>query len=164
MELITISLIGIICFLSYKIYKKEEKIKLLTDKVNEIPDLIAEESKKASRESLKRSKAVLKGQAAEQIAPYLKDFPFYPGDCRFLGSPIDLIAFVGNTKKNVEKVVFIEIKTGESRLSLRQRQIKEAIQEGQVEWLEYRIPDPEPVNKLTHEILVDKIYEMEDEV
>lgn len=143
MELITFILVGAIGFLSYIIYKKDKKIKDLKSTVDDIPSLIAEESKKASRESLKRSKAVLKGQAAEQIAPYLTDFPYYPGDCRFLGSPIDLIAFVGNTKSNVEKVVFIEIKTGSSSLSKRQRQIKEAIEEGRVEWLEYRIPDPE---------------------
>ena len=38
---------------------------------------------------IKTSRAVLGGQFSEQLAPFLPDFPYPPGECRFLGKPID---------------------------------------------------------------------------
>lgn len=97
-----------------------------------------------SAKSLKRSKEVLRGQSYEQITPYLEEFKYYPGDCHFLGKPIDLVVFDGAVRDDIQKIVLVEIKTGKSRLSKRQKQIKEVVERGDVEFLEYRIPT-EPI-------------------
>lgn len=61
----------------------------------------------------------------------------------FLGSPIDYIIFdwdkdVENNKQN-GKVVFLDVKSGNSRLSTKQRRIRDLIQEGNVEWREIKL-------------------------
>jgi predicted Holliday junction resolvase-like endonuclease len=121
---------------------------------NEQLKLARKEEKDKAAKSLKRSKEVLTGLAAEQIAPHLESFPFYPGDCRPMGSPIDFVAFPGSVKEDVEKVVLIEVKTGKSRLSKKQKQIKKVVEDGKVEFLEFRIPT-DPIKLRHHEELVD---------
>jgi len=112
----------------------------LKDKEAAVTKIMREKSAK----TLKRSKEVLRGQSYEQITPYLEEFPYYPGDCRFLGSPIDIVVFDGAVRDDIQKVVLVEIKTGKSRLNKRQKQIKAAVERGDVEWLEYRVPT-EPI-------------------
>ncbi len=78
------------------------------------------------------------GQVAEQLAPFLPDFPCNPGDVSFLGKPVDFIAFSGLAENDeIKEVVFIEVKTGQSRLNGHERQLKEAIQKGRVRYVEY---------------------------
>jgi predicted Holliday junction resolvase-like endonuclease len=58
-------------------------------------------------DAVQRSVAVTKGK--EHIVPYLPGFDLDPKDVRFLGTPIDLIAFDGlNASKEIE-IVFIEV-------------------------------------------------------
>lgn len=91
-------------------------------------------------DAVKRSRAVLGGQLTEQLAPYLPDFPWRPTEVRFLGKPIDFLVFRGLDDKAVEEVVFVEVKTGESRLSPVERSLRDAIQAGRVSWAEWRGP------------------------
>lgn len=94
-------------------------------------------------DAVKRSKAVLSGQMAEQVAPFLPDFPCNPADVRFVGKPVDFIAFPGAAEdKPVREVVLIEVKTGGSKLSEREKQIKDAVEHGRVRYVEYYF-DPE---------------------
>ena len=51
--------------------------------------------KSGRNDAIKRSRAVLSGQMIEQVAPYLPQFPCNPADARFVGKPIDFIAFPG---------------------------------------------------------------------
>lgn len=98
--------------------------------------------KDARKDAVKKSRAVLGGQAGEQIAPYLPAFPCDAGDARFLGKPVDFVAFPGSAKGEIIKeVLFIEVKSGQSKLSERERQIKTAVQNGRVRYVEYRIPE-----------------------
>ena len=93
-------------------------------------------------DAIKRSKAVLNGQMVEQIAPFLPNFPCNPADVRFVGKPIDFVAFPGASEnKEIKEVVFIEVKTGNSVLSPREKEIKEAIQQGRVRYVEYRFDE-----------------------
>ena len=68
------------------------------------------------KETLKKSRAVIRGQATEHLAPFiLKDTN--PKDYRFLGNPIDYIHFEGlsniidRTSDEITSVNFIDIKT-----------------------------------------------------
>ena len=90
-------------------------------------------------DAIKRSRSVIGGQLAEQIAPFLPGFPCNPGDARFIGKPVDFIAFPGMTEDNeVHEVLLIEVKTGKSALSGREREVKRAVAEGRVRYVEYR--------------------------
>jgi len=91
-------------------------------------------------DAVKRSRAVIGGQVLEQVAPYLPDFPCHPQDVRFLGKPVDFVAFSGSNENDIDEIVFIEVKSGDSALSAAERSIRQAIIDGRVRWVEYRIP------------------------
>lgn len=98
--------------------------------------------KEGRLDAIKRSKAVINGQMVEQIAPFLPNFPCNPADVRFVGKPIDFVAFPGASENNeIKEVVFIEVKTGNSVLSPREKEIKDAIQQGRVRYVEYRFDE-----------------------
>ena len=86
-----------------------------------------------------RSQAITAGKIHEQLLPYFPDFPYNPKDVRFLGSPTDLIVFDGLAEGEVKRVIFLEVKTGGSCLTARERSLRDAIQAGEVEWLEVRV-------------------------
>lgn len=99
-----------------------------------------QEIKKVREDALKRSRAVLGGQAGEQLAPFLPHFPCNPADARFIGKPVDFIAFPGATEgKALEEILLIEVKSGDSQLSTRERQIRDAVKDGRVRYIQYRI-------------------------
>ena len=89
---------------------------------------------------LKQSRAVLGGLVSEQIAPLLPDFPFDPGDCRFIGKPVDFIVFKGMNEQNISEVIFLEVKSGSSRtLNQQEKRLREAIKAGRVSWAQFNI-------------------------
>lgn len=97
-------------------------------------DIIKEERKKA----VDKSRSVIKGKVSEELIPFEKDFSYNPSEMKFLGYPVDYIVFRGSDGKEIEEVVFLEIKTGQSRLSKQEKNLKQAIQEGNVSWDLYR--------------------------
>jgi len=93
------------------------------------------------KEAIERSRAVLGGQFSEQLAPYLPDFPYLPTEARFIGKPIDFIVFKGMDEKNINEVVFVEVKSGKASLSTHERKLRDVIKDKKVSWKEYRIPE-----------------------
>ena len=92
------------------------------------------------KDALKRSRAVLGGLASEQLAPFLPNFPCNSADARFVGKPIDFIAFPGAaTDGPIEEILLIEVKTGKSQLSGREKEIRDCVESGRVRYIEYRI-------------------------
>lgn len=75
----------------------------------------------------------------EQLLPILPDFPFHPRDARFLGAPVDLVIFDGLDAGQLQRIVFVEVKTGGSGLSKRERQVRDVVQAGRVTWQEIRV-------------------------
>ena len=96
-------------------------------------------SKAISKDAVARSQAVFSGRVHEQLVPHLPGFEFNPKDVRFLGSPVDFVVFDGLATGSVSRVVFLEIKTGGSTLSQREREVREAVQQRRVEWRELRV-------------------------
>jgi predicted Holliday junction resolvase-like endonuclease len=90
-------------------------------------------------DAVQRSRAVIAGKVYEQVVPYLPGFPYNPKDVRFLGSPVDLVVFDGLADGQVERIVFLEVKTGGSDLTSRERSVRDAVQAREVEWLELRV-------------------------
>jgi predicted Holliday junction resolvase-like endonuclease len=94
------------------------------------------ESEKAFREdALAKSRAVLKGALAEQLAPIFKIFGYNPSDARFIGDPVDYVIFDGYTKvkERIEdapiSIVLADVKTGEAGLTYEQRRIQRGIEQ-----------------------------------
>lgn len=96
--------------------------------------------KKDRKDAINRSRAVLSGQMLEQVAPFLPNFPCNPADVRFVGKPIDFVAFPGAVdNKPISEILFIEVKSGNSVLSEREKEIKNAVLKGKVRYVEYRV-------------------------
>lgn len=91
------------------------------------------------QDAIARSQATITGLVHEQLLPILPGFPFNPKDVRFLGSPVDLIVFDGLDAGQIQRVVFIEVKTGGSTLSRRERQLRDVLAAGHVGWQEMRV-------------------------
>ena len=105
-------------------------------------DVMSEVLKKEQEDRKKsqdKSRAVLKGQISEQFAPFNIDFPVNSSECSFLGKPIDFIAFKGLDNRVIEEIIFIEVKTGKSKLSSMQKSLKEAIENKKVRFETVRI-------------------------
>lgn len=96
---------------------------------------------KAERlDAIKRSRAVIGGQFSEQLSPYLPGFPYKPTETKFLGKPVDLIVFKGADDKNITEVIFIEVKSNNSKLNKQEKNLKETILAKKIRWDEYKIP------------------------
>ncbi|MBN2567530.1 hypothetical protein JXB02_05610 [Candidatus Woesearchaeota archaeon] len=83
----------------------------------------------AELRSARAGDSVRHGKAWEQFVPFMRSYPFDPQNFRFLGSPIDGISF------EEDRIVFIEIKTGASRLSAKQQKVRQQVDEGKVEFM-----------------------------
>ena len=93
-----------------------------------------EKEKESRKDAVERSKRVLIGKGAEQLVPLLPGFAYEPTDVRFLGSPLDLLVFRGNTVGEPLELVLVEVKTGKSTLSTNERKWRDVINEGKVRW------------------------------
>ena len=118
-----------------------EAEKLYQDKLQECKireKEIREERKAIPRRSEKTTRSVNIGFILERIAPSMKSFPFNHNDCRSLFEPIDYIIFEGLNKKNsVSKILFTEIKTGDARLTKKEKEIRNLVEKKQVVWETY---------------------------
>ena len=104
----------------------------------EIEQWKASHSKEIRQDAIQKSQAVVTGKVTEHFVPYLPEFKFNPRDARFLGTPIDFVVFDGLDEGKVKRVVFIEVKTGTSQLTARERQVRNVVEAHSVEWLTIR--------------------------
>ena len=72
------------------------------------------------------------GKMIEKYIPTMKDFKLEGTDCRFLGDPIDLLTFNGHSKNKIESISFVEVKSGNGKLSKKQKAIKRAVEDEKV--------------------------------
>lgn len=78
------------------------------------------------------------GFIMERIAPTMPSFRFKHNDCRSIFDPIDYIIFEGLTQNgSVEKIHFVDIKTGMARLSKKQKEIKNIVNEKKVKFKKF---------------------------
>lgn len=86
-------------------------------------------------EKYKKSSISIKyGKFLEHYIPWIKRiFPYSPEKFRFIGNPIDGILF------NDDKIIFMEFKTGKSKLNENQVKIKNLVKNKKVGWKEIRI-------------------------
>jgi predicted Holliday junction resolvase-like endonuclease len=94
-----------------------------------------DEEKKIRQDAVKKSEAVIRGKVTEHLIPYFPDFEYNPKDARFLGTPVDFIVFDGLSEGEMNKVVFVEVKSGKTGvLSQREKLVRECINRGKVSY------------------------------
>lgn len=116
-ETITIGASGLTIFIVWKIFKR--RINLLQIQLKELNHKL-------------KSNLVRFGITFEKYTPYTKFFPGSIEDTQFMGKPIDYVVF------DQDFIYFIEVKTGESKLSPKQKRIKRQIEDGKVKFKEVR--------------------------
>jgi len=94
---------------------------------------------KIRQDSIKKSREVLSGQFSEQLAPFLPNFSYSPTECRFIGKPIDFIVFARRINAEPEEIIFVEVKSGKSKLSTTERKLRDIIKEKKIRWEVYRV-------------------------
>jgi predicted Holliday junction resolvase-like endonuclease len=79
------------------------------------------------------AEAVNLGKIVEKIVPSFTSFAYEPGDCRAVFEPIDYVVFSGLARQNqVKALFFVDVKSGNARLSPAQRGIKQVLERGAV--------------------------------
>ena len=81
----------------------------------------------------KKSQSVKYGQLTEQWIPFSDKYPYNPQNFRFIGKPIDGVAFED------DKIVFVEFKTNTSQLSEAQKKVKDLVENKKIEWLKLKM-------------------------
>ena len=121
-------------------------VRIYEARLRELEDRHRAELGQVRQDTVDRSRAVLKGKMAEQVAPLLPGFAYWPADARFLGDPVDYVVFNGYSAcrdgggdADELEVVILDIKQGKSTLSRAQRQIAEAVAQGRVRFEVVRI-------------------------
>ena len=89
-------------------------------------------SKITNLDSNLRSNAVKQGLTLEQWIPISENYPWDHRNFRFLGDPIDGIQFENN------KILLVEFKSGNSRMSNKQKAIQQLVENGKVEFIEIK--------------------------
>ncbi len=97
-----------------------------------------EYEKEVRKDAVVRSRSTLIGKITEHFIPYLPGFSYDPQDARFLGAPIDFIIFDGLSEGEIKEIIFVEVKTNKGSLSKRERQLRDAIKDRRVKWIEIR--------------------------
>jgi predicted Holliday junction resolvase-like endonuclease len=124
----------------FKIFYGTKPPKDLLDQLRQSEEEFEENKKKIIEQAIERSKNVYIGKTLEHLAPTVVKWGHQPRDCRFLAEPIDFVSFDGLfTQDEVSKITFIEAKTGSSKLSQRERSIKNAIESHEVYFEEFRL-------------------------
>lgn len=119
-------------------FAREKQLMVMLNSLNGDNEALqlAIEFEKSQYEKLfgqKKSSEVRTGKIAEQMAPFLRDYPLNPDTARFIGDPLDFVHF------DEDKITFVEVKSGKSKLSKKQKNLQELIKEGKVEFFIYRI-------------------------
>jgi predicted Holliday junction resolvase-like endonuclease len=101
------------------------------------------EEERIREDAIKRSTATIIGKVGEHLAPLLiaSNYGINPKDMRFIGTPVDFVAFKGLTEEQLEEIIFIEVKSGETMsLTPRERMVFETIASGRVRCLLIHLP------------------------
>jgi predicted Holliday junction resolvase-like endonuclease len=114
--IISTIIIGIISYIAWKLFKQTKEL---------------EDELKKSNSKIK-SLFVLHGHAVEKLAPFSKKFGGDMREITFLGNPLDYIGF------HKDQIVFYEIKSGQSELSNKQKQIRKLIENKKIKFKELR--------------------------
>lgn len=111
--------------------------------INLQEELGQEREKNRTLLSQKKSSETRLGQISEHLVPFLENCNHDAKNMHFLGNPIDYLVF----DFDEPKIVFLEVKSGNSKPSKRQKLIKNMIKTGRIYYEEIRINQKGVTNK-----------------
>ena len=85
--------------------------------------------------SQKKSSETRIGRTSENLVPFLSKCPYKPSDMMFLGMPLDYLVF----DMDAGEIIFLEVKSGNSRPSKKQRILRDIIKSGNIFYEEIRV-------------------------
>ncbi len=127
---------------------KSTEVGELEDKITEITSESEEKSEEIKKQKGRAASAhTSKGQILEKWCPFLEHPEIDPDweakNWSFMGQPIDYIIFDWRENKDINiadgKIVMLDVKSGKSQLTTKQRRIRDLIQAGRVEWRTIRL-------------------------
>ena len=128
---ITINALLILLVFLFLLWRYHQKDAIVKNQRKGIADL---EKALNDLKSQKRSLETIYGNAVENLVPFIDEFKdLDPKEFRQLGKPIDYIYF------GDDKIIIIEVKSGNAKLNSTQRRIRDLVKEGKVEFKEIRI-------------------------
>lgn len=110
--------------------------------------------------SQKKSSETRLGQISEHLVPFLENCRHDPKQMHFLGNPIDYVVF----NFDDGAITFLEVKSGNSKPSKRQKTIKNIIKSGRVFYEEIRINQKGVKNKVVNNLEASGPVEVEVQV
>ena len=129
--------------------KKNDTLKeLQSEVVNLQADLGDERELNRTLLSQKKSSETRLGQISEHLVPFLENCRHDPKNMHFLGNPIDYVVF----DFDEGAITFLEVKSGNSKPSKRQKTIKNIIKTGRVFYEEIRINQKGVKNKVVNNL------------
>ncbi|GBC70940.1 hypothetical protein HRbin02_00713 [Candidatus Calditenuaceae archaeon HR02] len=152
-SLFVLLVLVVILFYRYSIIRAKysilvEQVEALRGQVEAKAQLLLNEWKKKEEDRLredaiKRSMYTIIGKVGEHLAPIIifSKYGINPKDFRFIGTPVDFIAFKGLSEGSLTEIYFFEVKSGETKvLTERERQIKDVIESKRVKWELIHLP------------------------
>lgn len=110
-------------------------IELAKDSLRQSREDLARARERMSSRAQRTAEAVNLGKIVEKIVPSFSSFTHCASDCRALFEPIDYIIFEGLSRPSlVESVLFVDVKSGQARLTSGQKMIKSAVEQGKIEF------------------------------
>ncbi|RAL56177.1 hypothetical protein BLM37_01450 [Candidatus Gracilibacteria bacterium GN02-873] len=98
--------------------------------------------KKIRQDAVRGSRNAITGEIYEKILPSMPNFPYAPKDMVFVGKGTDYIIFDGLSEGDLREIIFLEIKSGKSRLNANEKMIKKILDEKIVRFAEMRVGAP----------------------
>jgi predicted Holliday junction resolvase-like endonuclease len=151
--IILLCLIAYLLVLRDKVVQRETRLKeelknVQVELINTQETLGDEREKGRTLLSQKKSSETRLGNIAENLVPFLQGCPHDPKTMTFLGAPIDFVVF------NFDEgyITFLEVKSGNSKPTKRQKIIKNLVQAGRVFYEEIRVDEKGVRHKSTKDL------------
>jgi predicted Holliday junction resolvase-like endonuclease len=104
-------------------------------RIKQRKEALRDNRERMTKGARRTAEAVNLGMIVEKIVPSFPSFAYEAGDCRAMFEPIDYLIFSGLSKRNrVEALYFVDVKSGNARLSGSQQSIKKAVENGMVQF------------------------------
>jgi predicted Holliday junction resolvase-like endonuclease len=103
---------------------------------------IRKREREIRRDAISRSVSVVLGRVSEHLAPLLmaERLGLNPKDLRFLGTPVDYIAFKGLSDGRPEEIIFIEVKSSATTpLTAKEEAVRRLVEGRRVRWVTFRL-------------------------
>ena len=139
---------------THVLYLQEEnrlKVREADSLTNQIAQITTQNEEKSQEIKKQKGRAAsahtTKGQILEKWCPFLEHPDIDPDweakNWAFMGQPIDYIVFDWRENKEINiadgKIVMLDVKSGKSQLTTKQRRIRDLIKAGKVEWRTIRL-------------------------